>query len=182
MPTEHKQRTGNCEAGTGHLGVGTDAIIRKYATIAAAMEILPDALASVGILPLQLRLIYLVGKEYGCEMDSRHVLELAATFGIGIVAQTAEATVRKFMGVSGPLAIAAAASATFGITYALGKVADHYYRHGRNLAFNSLKGDFDEYRNQAKGVYEMCKGEAVRLGKSGNPAAVAGEYIGVKDS
>lgn len=152
----------------------TDALIRRYATITAAMEMLPDGVASLGILPLQLRLMYLVGNQHGYKLDSRHLMEFAATFGIGIVAQTVEAAIRKMTGLGGVFGIAAAAAATFATTYALGKVANVYYGGGRKLDLGMLRSKFSEYRDCAKGVYVMCKDEAAKLGQSGNPAAAAG--------
>lgn len=150
-------------------------MIRRYAAITAAMELLPDAVASIGILPLQARLVYLVGQKHGFSLDSRHALEFAAVFGIGAVAQRAEAVVRKFIHADGVAGVAAASASTFGITYALGKVADHYYSHGRKFSMDELRKSFSEYKDQAKGIYEITKQEVAELGRSGNPAAAAGE-------
>ena len=153
----------------------TDKLISRYSAITAAMELLPDKMASVGILPLQTRLIYLIGKQYGFSLDSRHMLEFAAVFGIGAVAQRAESVIRKVIHADGAAGVAAASASTFAITYALGKVAEYYYSHGRKFELAQLKQAFTQFRDQAGKVYELSKREVEELCRTGNPASAAGE-------
>src|SRR5260221_8647410 len=45
----------------------------------AALELLPESLASMAILPLQVRLAYQIGKRYGYEVAPGHIKEFVAT-------------------------------------------------------------------------------------------------------
>ena len=49
-----------------------DSIVRASVTN-AALELLPESLASMAILPLQVRLVYQIGKAYGYELDQGHI-------------------------------------------------------------------------------------------------------------
>jgi uncharacterized protein (DUF697 family) len=53
----------------------------------AALELLPESLASMAILPLQVRLVYQIGKAYGYELDQGHIKEFIATLGVGLTGQ-----------------------------------------------------------------------------------------------
>ena len=53
----------------------------------AALELLPESLASMAILPLQVRLVYQIGKAYGYELDQGHIKEFLATLGVGLAGQ-----------------------------------------------------------------------------------------------
>lgn len=75
-----------------------DDVILKQAMLTGALEILPDSLASLAILPVQLRLVYLVGQQYGQQLDANQVKDLAGTLGIGAAAQLVEGVVRKVLG------------------------------------------------------------------------------------
>ena len=50
----------------------------------AALELLPESLASMAIIPLQVRLVYRIGKAYGYELDSTHIKDFIATLGVGL--------------------------------------------------------------------------------------------------
>ena len=66
--------------------------------LTAALELLPDRLANMAILPLQLRLVYEIGQRYGQQLDADQVKDLAGTFGLGAAAQLVEGMVRKVLG------------------------------------------------------------------------------------
>ena len=68
-----------------------------HATLAA----LPQSLASMAIIPLQMKMVYRVGKGYGFELDRGHIKDLLATLGVGLTGQYAEQIGRKLIG--GPL-------------------------------------------------------------------------------
>jgi tellurite resistance protein len=59
-----------------------DKIVRASVTN-AALELLPESLASMAILPLQVRLVYQIGKAYGYELDQGHIKEFIATLASG---------------------------------------------------------------------------------------------------
>ncbi|MGE3527431.1 MAG: DUF533 domain-containing protein, partial [Gemmatimonadales bacterium] len=77
---------------------GLDELILQQAILTGAVEILPDRLANIAVLPLQLRLVYRIGKHYGQQMDGNQVKDLAATLGLGAAAQAMEGVVLKVLG------------------------------------------------------------------------------------
>src|SRR5207247_353714 len=101
------------------------------------LEVLPDQLANIAILPLQLRLVYQIGQRHGQKLDVNQVKDLAATLGLGAAAQSMEGVVMKLVGgltgglfgglMGGASRIATGAAISFAATYALGHVADQYY-------------------------------------------------------
>ena len=46
-----------------------DSVILNYAILNGALELLPDTLASMAIIPLQMKMVYRIGKSYGYELD-----------------------------------------------------------------------------------------------------------------
>jgi uncharacterized protein (DUF697 family)/tellurite resistance protein len=140
-----------------------DEAILQQAMLTGALEILPDRLASIAILPLQLRLVYQIGQRHGQKLDANQVKDLAATLGLGAVAQGMESVVMKLVGglaggllgglVGGATRVATGAVITFAATYALGHVADQYYRQGRSLSANDLRALFDRFQQEAKTIY-----------------------------
>ena len=64
-----------------------DTQILDQAMLSAALELLPDRLANLGILPLQLRLVKQIGERHGQQMNASQIKDLAAVFGIGAAAQ-----------------------------------------------------------------------------------------------
>ena len=49
----------------------TDAMILRYATIAGALELLPQTMATLAIVPLQTKLVYQIAKERGFDPDCK---------------------------------------------------------------------------------------------------------------
>ena len=140
-----------------------DELILQSAILTGALEVLPDRLANIAILPLQLRLVYQVGQRHGQRLDLAQVKDLAATLGLGLAAQGMEGVVMKLVGglaggllggiVGGATRIAAGAALTFSATYALGHVADRYYTQGRQISTADLKSLFERFRKEADGLY-----------------------------
>ncbi len=152
------------EVHTGTPPVGPlDEAILQQAILTGALEILPDQLATIAILPLQLRLVYQIGQRHGQPLDINQVKDLAATLGIGAVAQGLESVAMRLVGgIAGGLLgglgrgaarVATGAVVTFASTYALGHVADEYYRQGRRLSTNDLRALFDRFQQDAKTIY-----------------------------
>ncbi len=75
-----------------------DELILQQAMLTGALEILPDRLATIAILPLQLRLVYQIGQRNGQKLDVNQVKDLAATLGLGAVTQGMESVVLKIAG------------------------------------------------------------------------------------
>jgi uncharacterized protein (DUF697 family)/uncharacterized tellurite resistance protein B-like protein len=128
----------------------------------AALELLPESLASMAIIPLQMRLVYRIGKAYGYEMDSSHARDFIATLGVGLTSQYVEQFGRKLLGgllggIGGGLGRAAGRQAassgmSFATTYAIGRVAQRYYAGGRTLDAAALKETFAALVAEARGL------------------------------
>lgn len=140
-----------------------DEQILQQAILAGALEILPDKLANIAILPLQLRLVYQIGQRHGQKLDLNQVKDLAATLGLGAATQGMEGVVLKLVGglaggllgglAGGATRVATGAVISFAATYALGHAADQYYKQGRSLSANDLRALFDRFQEEAKTIY-----------------------------
>jgi len=156
---------------TGSPG-SVDEFILQQAMLTGAIEVLPDRLANIAILPIQLRLVYQIGQRHGQKLDLNQVKDLVATFGLGAAAQSLEGVAMKLIGglsggllgqvVGGASRIAAGAVITFSTTYALGHVADQYYTQGRRLSTSDLRGLFDRFRSEAKTIYPRVQEQIQR--------------------
>ncbi|MFN7340393.1 MAG: DUF533 domain-containing protein [Opitutia bacterium] len=138
----------------------TDGMILNYSILNGALELLPESLATMAILPLQMKMVYRIGKRHGYELDRGHIKEFLATAGLGLTSQVVEGFARKLLkgvlgkGMVGSLAGQAVSSGfSFASTYALGKVAQSYYAGGRQLGAIQLRALFDQTLAQAKGLH-----------------------------
>jgi uncharacterized protein (DUF697 family)/tellurite resistance protein len=139
-----------------------DKMILNYSILNGALELLPQSLASMAIIPLQMKMVYRVGKIYGYELDRGHIKDLLATLGVGLTGQYVEQIGRKLIGgllkaVGGGLlgglgSVATGAGFSFATTYALGQVAKQYYAGGRRIDAAQLKQVFASMFEQAKGL------------------------------
>ncbi len=139
-----------------------DKMILDAAILNGALELLPESLSTMAIIPLQMRLVYRVGKAYGYELDRGHVKDLLAAMGVGLTSQYVEQIGRKLIGgVLGALGggllrglgnQAVSSGMSFASTYALGQVARRYYAGGRSLDAQGLKAAFDSMLSEAKAL------------------------------
>ena len=137
-----------------------DAMILNYAILNGALELLPQTLASMAIIPLQMRMVYRVGKAHGFELDQGHIKDLLATVGVGLTSQYLEQFGRKLVGgllgkVGGGLlgglgSASTGAAFSFATTYALGQVAKRYYGGGRTIDTAGLQQAFADMLGRAK--------------------------------
>jgi uncharacterized protein (DUF697 family) len=151
----------------------TDDLILQQAVLAGALELLPQALASLAVIPVQLRLVYQIGKRHGQQLDAAQAKDLLATFGIGAATQVLDGAARRVLSglasgvlgrllgglVGGVAASAAGAGTVFAATYALGHAAEQYYRQGRNLDTADLQALFAKLRDQAQTIYPKVQAE-----------------------
>ena len=147
---------GSAGAAAGaHAGVNEaelDASILNAAIVNGALELLPEALSTMAIIPLQMKLVWRIGQAYGFELDRGHIKDFLATAGVGLTSQYLEQAGRKLLGgllgkVGGGLLRGAGNQAvstgmSFAATYALGQVAKHYYAGGRTLSTQMLKESY----------------------------------------
>jgi uncharacterized protein (DUF697 family)/tellurite resistance protein len=148
---------------------GLDKMILNYAILNGALELLPQSLASMAIIPLQMKMVYRIGKSYGFELDRGHIREFLATVGVGLTSQYLEQIGTKLLGgllgkvgggLFGKVGRQATSSAfSFASTYALGHVAKRYYAGGRTLSTESLKSAFNSLLGEAKGLQQRYAGE-----------------------
>lgn len=140
-----------------------DEFILQQAILTGAIEVLPDRLANIAVLPLQLRMVYQIGQRHGQKLDINQAKDLAATFGLGAAAQSLESVAMKLIGglaggllggmVGGATRIATGAIITFSATYALGHVAEQYYAQGRRISAADLRELFVRFQSEAKTIY-----------------------------
>ena len=164
-------------AGATALAVATDAAARSPVDEAAlgrmilnaailngAIELLPESLSTLAIIPLQMRLVYRVGQTYGYALDSGHIRDFLATVGVGLTSQYLEQAGRKLLGgllgkVGGGLLAgvgrqAVSSGMSFVTTYALGHVARRYYAGGRVWTTAMLKDAYQDMTRQAQGLQQ----------------------------
>jgi len=142
----------------------------------AALELLPESLASMAILPLQVRLVYQIGKSYGYELDQGHIKEFLAALGVGLAGQYIEQFGRKLLGgllgsVLGGIGRAAGHQAAssgmaFATTWALGQLAKQYYGGGRTLDAEKLKAAFAPLLAQGQGLMNRYGGDIAQRART----------------
>ncbi len=147
-------------AAPGPDAAALDGMVLNYAILNGALELLPQNLATVAIIPLQMKMVYRVGKAHGYELDRGHIKDFLATAGVGLASQYLEQFGRKLLGgllgqVVGGLgrmggSAVAGTAFSFATTYALGKLAQRYYADGRTLSGDALKQAFPELLEQGK--------------------------------
>ncbi len=165
-----------------------DAMILDQAILTAALEILPDRLSNMAILPLQLRLVYQIGQRHGQQLDAGQVKDLAATFGLGAAAQLMESLVRKTFGrlgggllggmLGGATGIAAGAAVTFATTYALGHAASQYYAQDRTLSKADLTALFARLQTEAETLFPKVQDRVTSVARGTNLQSVLGSLRG----
>ena len=138
-------------------------MILKYAILNGALELLPQAMATVVIIPMQMKMVYRIGKAHGVELDRSNIKEFLATAGIGLGSQMVEGFARKMVGMfgrklggktAGKVADQFAGSAmSFASTYAIGHVAQTYYSGGRKLTAQDLRKLVEPLQNQARELH-----------------------------
>ncbi len=156
-----------------------DGMILRYAILNGGLELLPQSLATMAIVPLQMKMVYRIGQHHGYSLDQGHIKEFLATVGVGMTSQVVETYARKLVGGVLGKAIgkkgkkkkklgkklgkmagtATGAVMSFASTYALGQVARTYYAGGRTLDTQTLRGLFTQQVAQGKMLYAKHEGD-----------------------
>lgn len=138
-------------------GAALDKMVLNYAILNGALELLPQSIASMAILPLQMKMVYRVGKLHGYSLDRGHIRDFLATAGVGLASQAVEGYARKLLGglvgkalgggligglARGTTGAATGAAFTFATTWALGQLANRYYAGGRKMETAVLKDTY----------------------------------------
>lgn len=159
-----------------------DKMILNYSILNGALEILPQNLATMAILPLQMRMVYRVGKHYGYTLDRGHIRDFLATAGAGIAAQAVEGMARRllgglagqFLGGFGRSLVdnGTGAAFTFASTYAIGQLANRYYAGGRKMETAVLKDTYLRLLEEGKRLFGIHASEVRDRAGTINPSDV----------
>ncbi len=156
------------KAAAGATAPEVDRMILNYSILNGALELLPDSVATLAIIPLQMKMVYRVGKYHGYELDRGHIKELLGVVGVGLTSQVVEGYARKLLG--GLLGMAgggmlrglgrqvASSAMSFATTWALGRLAQQYYGGGRTLSAVELRQLFGSLTEQARGLHGSYAG------------------------
>ena len=160
LPAVAAPGTAPAAPATGTSDADLDKSILNYALLNGALELLPQSWASMAIIPLQVKMVYGIGKAYGVELDQGHIKEFIAAAGVGLTSQYLEQFGRKLLGgllgkaagkTLGRMGGAATGMAfSFATTYALGQVARRYYAGGRVMSTAMLRETFQNLLGPAK--------------------------------
>lgn len=141
-------------------GAELDKSILNYALVCGALELLPQSWASMAIIPMQVKMVYAVGKAHGVELDQGHIKDFIAAAGVGMASQYIEQFGRKLLGgllgkvagrtIGGIGQAATGMAFSFATTYALGQVARRYYAGGRVMSTAVLRESFQGMLGPAK--------------------------------
>ena len=163
-------------------GAELDSAILNAAIVNGALELLPEALSTLAIIPLQMKLVYRIGKAHGFELDQGHVKDFLATAGVGLTSQYLEQAGRKLLGgllgkVGGGLMggmgkQAVSSGMSFASTFALGQVAKRYYAGGRALSTQMLKEAYAGTLQEAQGLSARYLPEIQAKAKTLNAGSV----------
>ncbi len=139
-----------------------DKMILDTSITNGALELLPQSLATMAILALQMRMVYRIGAAHGEQLDRAHLRDFLAAAGVSLAGQYLEQIGRGIVGglfgaAAGNLVAALARGATgaafsFATTYALGQVAKRYYAGGRVMSAAMLKEAYAAMLADAKAL------------------------------
>ena len=155
-----------------------DQMILNAAILNGAMEIVPHTLATMAIVPLQMRLVYRIGRAYGYELDRGHITDFLATVGIGLTSQVFEGFTRQLVSgfsrrlagglLGGLIGQATGSAVAFAATYALGQVARKYYASGRTLSGGQLKDVFSTMLQNGRAMQGRYSGDILQRSRQVN--------------
>jgi uncharacterized protein (DUF697 family) len=161
--------------------------ILNHAILTAALELLPQSFATMAIVPVQMRMVYNVGKAHGYPLDRGHIRDFLATAGAGLASQAVEGYARKLMGglagsllgkgVLGGLGRAAAgtgtgAAVTFAATYAIGQLALRYYAGGRKMETAVLRDTYRKLLEEGRSLFGRHQREVENRAVNLSPSEV----------
>ena len=154
-------------------------LILSHSVIAGALQLLPQGLANLAVLPVQTKMVYQIAEKHGHKPNKENITDLLAVVGVGIASQVVGGIARGlFRGVAGRLmggvaGAATDAAVTFGTTFALGGVARKYYEQDRKINTEDIKKVFAERLEQGKQLYSKYSGQVADKAKSFNTNDIA---------
>jgi uncharacterized protein (DUF697 family)/tellurite resistance protein len=167
---------------TGPSAPDNSGMILKYAILNGALELLPETLATMAIIPMQMKMVYRIGKTHGVDLNRSNIKDFLATAGVGLGSQVVEGFARKLMAglgkkVAGKMAGRVAGQITgsafsFGSTYAIGHIAERYYSGGSKLGTAEIKNLFSTLSAQGKELHARYLPEIQQRASTLNPSAI----------
>ncbi len=125
-------------------------LIQICSVSAGAVTVQPIPLLDIALIsPIQIALVQAIARVHGYSLDKKTILEVLSTFGASLVAQNVILSAAKFVPFFGWVV---SISMAYALTYAIGEVSDHYFRHGRGVPAEELRGMFNR-------VYKAKKDE-----------------------
>lgn len=159
-----------------------DKMVINYSILNGALELLPHGLATMAIVPLQMRMVFRIGTKYGYALDRGHIRDFLATAGVGLAAQAVENAARRIIGglagrlLGGPgrLIVGAGTEAAFAFagTYAIGQLANRYYAGGRRMETAVLRDTYARLLAEGKGLFGRHAGDVQARASTLNPTDV----------
>jgi uncharacterized protein (DUF697 family) len=161
--------------------------VLNHSILNAALELLPQSLASVAIVPLQMRMVYSIGKAHGYTLDRGHIRDFIATAGAGMAAQVVEGYARKLVGGlaknllggglmgslgRGVLTTGTGAAFTFAATYAIGHLAIRYYAGARKMEAAVLRDTYTRLLSEGRSLFGQHAGAIQSRASTLNPTEV----------
>jgi uncharacterized protein (DUF697 family) len=161
--------------------------VLNYAILNGALELLPQSLSTMAVVPLQMKMVYAIGKAHGYTLDRGHIRDFLATAGAGLASQAVEGYARKLLGglvgqmlgsgMMGGLGRAAVTTATgagitFAATYAIGHLAIRYYGGGRKMEMAVLRDTYQRLLADGRSLFGVHRSEIERRAATLNPAEV----------
>ncbi|MHB0916164.1 MAG: hypothetical protein ACYC0G_00155 [Thiobacillus sp.] len=141
----------------------TQAALGLFLWGALVVSWIDNLIRPMAIIPLQIKMVYGIGRAYGVTLDQGHIKELIAAAGVGLTSQYLEQFGRKLLGdllgkmagktvgkVGGATTGMAFMAFSFATTYALGQLAKRYYAGGRQMNTAMLKDTFQNLLGPAK--------------------------------
>ncbi|MBI4621973.1 MAG: TerB family tellurite resistance protein [Verrucomicrobia bacterium] len=161
-----------------------DKMVLNYAILNGALELLPQNLATMAIVPLQMRMVYRIGKRHGYPLDRGHIRDFIAAAGVGFASQAVENIARKLIGgLAGQLlgglgrglgSVGTGTAFTFAATYALGQLAHRYYAGGRKMESAVLRDTYARLLLEGRGLFGQHAGAVEQRARSITPSEVMG--------
>ncbi|MGB6219874.1 TerB family tellurite resistance protein [Haloferula sp.] len=157
-----------------------DSLIMRYSIINGALELLPETLSTMAIIPLQMKLVNSVGKHHGVSMDRQQLVEFLGAAGIGATSQVVEGMARKMIGgLTGKLGKKflgksfgglakkgvdqlTSSAFSFASTWAIGQLAQRYYANGRTWSGINARETYQALRQRAEPLHQKFLPEIQR--------------------
>ena len=159
-----------------------DKMVINYSILNGALELLPHNLATLAIVPLQMRMVYRIGHRYGYTLDRGHIRDFLATAGVGLAAQAVEGMARRFLGgLAGQLlggmgravvGTGTGAAFAFAGTYAIGQLANRYYAGGREMDTAVLRDTYARLLDEGRTLFGQHAGAVQSRASTLHPSDV----------